>query len=82
MNIRILPLTSQFVPNMATIAPEIADAMDRSVSDAKTLLREVDLDVNSPNHRCLCPAKGCKHKLVLADSGLDILDISSSGTQL
>ncbi|KAI3551224.1 amidohydrolase [Colletotrichum filicis] len=45
MNIRILPLTSQFVPNMATIAPEIAGAMDKSISDAKTLLREVDLDI-------------------------------------
>lgn len=48
---------------IAPVAPEIADAMEKAISDAKTLLRDVDLDVSSPNDRRLCPAKGRKHKV-------------------
>lgn len=50
---RVVTLTSQCVPTMATIAPEIAAAMDFAITDAKMLLREVDLDVSQPGYCCL-----------------------------
>ncbi|KAL2877144.1 hypothetical protein SGCOL_007537 [Colletotrichum sp. CLE4] len=45
MNIRVLPVTSQSVPNMTTMTPEVAVAMEKAISNAKTLLREVNLDI-------------------------------------